>query len=40
MGDKSPKAKDKAAKQNTKEKGQKVTNAKNKAEKMAPKKKP
>lgn len=39
MGDKSPKAKDKARKQDSKEKDQKKSDAKNKANIMAPKKK-
>jgi hypothetical protein len=39
MGDKSPKSKDRAKKQDAKQKGQKVTDAKNKANNMAPKKK-
>jgi hypothetical protein len=39
MGDKSPKAKDKAKKQDTKQKDQKKTDARDKANNMAPKKK-
>ena len=39
MGDKSPKAKDKAKKQDSKEKDQKKTDARNKANTTAPKKK-
>ncbi len=39
MGDKSPKAKDKAKKQDAKEKDQKKTDARNKANIMAPPKK-
>ena len=39
MGDKSPKAKDKAKKQDTKQKDQKKTDARDKANAMAPKKK-
>ncbi len=40
MGDKSPKAKEKAKKLDTKQKGDKASNAKDKAAVMAPKKKP
>jgi len=40
MGDKSPKAKDKAKKQDANKKDQKKTDARNKADVMAPKKKP
>jgi hypothetical protein len=39
MGDKSPKAKEKAKNQGTKDKNKKAANAKNKADNMAPKKK-
>jgi len=39
MGDKSPKAKDRAKKQDAKQKDQKSADAKNKANIMAPKKK-
>jgi hypothetical protein len=39
MGDKSPKAKDKAKMQDTKQKDQKKTDARNKASSTAPKKK-
>lgn len=39
MGDKSPKAKDRAKKQDAKHKDQKATDARNKANIMAPKKK-
>ena len=39
MGDKSPKAKDKAKKQDSKQKEQKQSDARNKANIMAPKKK-
>jgi hypothetical protein len=40
MGDKSPKAKDKAKKQDTKVKDQKKSDARSKASTVAPKKKP
>jgi hypothetical protein len=40
MGDKSPKAKDRAKKQDAKTKDQKVNDARTKADRMAPKKKP
>jgi len=40
MGDKSPKAKEKAKKLDSKQKGDKATTAKDKAAVMAPKKKP
>jgi hypothetical protein len=39
MGDKSPKSKDRAKKQDSKQKDQKASDAKNKANNVAPKKK-